>query len=175
MPINAEVYPVPVRKRAIGDNPDRKMGGWQQWLEQPQKAWLHNAVFQIHYLVGAVAGAYVGLMSRGIHRKLCRLPKRVARVSFPPPVWKTPHDSSGRRDRPPREWRRRGLSDVAVFDGSHRLVAWKEALAAEPNRKLGSALRAYQLGFAQCAGVLVLLVCSGMGCVWRLLRLSALV
>ena len=62
MPINAEVYPVPVRKRAIGDNPDRKRGGWQQWLEQPQKAWLYNAIFQIHYLVGAVAGAYVGLM-----------------------------------------------------------------------------------------------------------------
>ena len=39
------------------------MSGWQQWLEQPQKMRLHNALFQIHFMVGAVAGAYMTLMS----------------------------------------------------------------------------------------------------------------
>ncbi len=39
------------------------MSGWQQWLEQPQKMRLYNAVFQIHFMVGAVSGAYVALMS----------------------------------------------------------------------------------------------------------------
>ena len=36
---------------------------WRRWLEQPQKMRLHNALFQIHFMVGAVAGAYVALMS----------------------------------------------------------------------------------------------------------------
>lgn len=39
------------------------LSGWQRWLEQPQKLWLHNAVFQTHFTVGALAGVYVGLMS----------------------------------------------------------------------------------------------------------------
>ena len=39
------------------------MSGWQQWLEQPQKMWLHNAVFQIHLMLGAVAGVYLAFMS----------------------------------------------------------------------------------------------------------------
>lgn len=39
------------------------MGAWRQWLEQPQKLWLHNAIFQIHFFVGAMASAYVALMS----------------------------------------------------------------------------------------------------------------
>jgi uncharacterized iron-regulated membrane protein len=36
---------------------------WQQWLEQPQKTRLYNAVFQIHFLVGAMAGVYLAFMS----------------------------------------------------------------------------------------------------------------
>jgi uncharacterized iron-regulated membrane protein len=35
---------------------------WRQWVEQPQKVWLHNLFFQIHFWVGAVASAYIGLM-----------------------------------------------------------------------------------------------------------------
>ena len=61
-PIDAEVYRPSERKRSMGGDPDGKMGVWQQWLEQPQKVWLHHVLFQIHYLVGALAGGYVGLM-----------------------------------------------------------------------------------------------------------------
>ncbi len=39
------------------------MGGWQQWLEQPQKTRLHNVLFQIHYFVGALAAMYLAVMS----------------------------------------------------------------------------------------------------------------
>lgn len=39
------------------------MGAWHRWLEQPQRMWLHNTLFQIHYLVGAMAGVYVAFMS----------------------------------------------------------------------------------------------------------------
>jgi uncharacterized iron-regulated membrane protein len=39
------------------------MSARRQWLEQPQKVRLHNALFQIHFFAGAVAGAYVALMS----------------------------------------------------------------------------------------------------------------
>jgi len=40
-----------------------KMTVWQQWYQQPQRLWLHNALFQIHYLVGAAAGIYLTFMS----------------------------------------------------------------------------------------------------------------
>ena len=36
---------------------------WEQWLRQPQPLRLHNALFQLHFWIGAVAGAYVTLMS----------------------------------------------------------------------------------------------------------------
>jgi uncharacterized iron-regulated membrane protein len=39
------------------------MSAWRQWVEQPQKIRLHNAIFQIHFMVGAIAGAYLALMS----------------------------------------------------------------------------------------------------------------
>jgi uncharacterized iron-regulated membrane protein len=37
--------------------------GWQQWLEQPHKLRLHNAVFQIHFWIGAIAAMYLVFMS----------------------------------------------------------------------------------------------------------------
>jgi uncharacterized iron-regulated membrane protein len=40
-----------------------RRSGWQQWLQQPQKLWLHQVVFQIHFALGALAGAYLTLMS----------------------------------------------------------------------------------------------------------------
>ena len=40
-----------------------KLSRWQQWLHQPQRLRLHRALFQIHFCVGAVAGAYLALMS----------------------------------------------------------------------------------------------------------------
>lgn len=50
------------RKLAMADNLEGT-SEWRRWLEQPQKMRLHNALFQIHFMVGAVAGAYVALMS----------------------------------------------------------------------------------------------------------------
>lgn len=36
---------------------------WTQWLQQPQRLRLHTSLFQLHFWVGAVAGAYVTLVS----------------------------------------------------------------------------------------------------------------
>jgi uncharacterized iron-regulated membrane protein len=36
---------------------------WQQWLQHPEKLWLHRVCFQIHYGIGVLAGLYVLLMS----------------------------------------------------------------------------------------------------------------
>lgn len=48
----------------MNDQPTKsKLSGWQQWLKQPQTLWLYNMLFQIHFLIGAVAGAYLALMS----------------------------------------------------------------------------------------------------------------
>ena len=39
------------------------ISGWEQWIHQPQRRWLYNALFNVHYMVGAVLGMYIGLMS----------------------------------------------------------------------------------------------------------------
>jgi uncharacterized iron-regulated membrane protein len=39
------------------------MTGWQQWLDRPEKFWLRQGLFQVHLWVGAIAGAYVIVMS----------------------------------------------------------------------------------------------------------------
>src|SRR5437870_2507945 len=39
------------------------MTGWQPWLERPDKFWLRNVFFQVHFWMGAAAGAYILLMS----------------------------------------------------------------------------------------------------------------
>ena len=49
--------------RSENDFPGNRLSAWQKWLQQPQKLWLHNAFFQVHYWIGALAGLYVGLMS----------------------------------------------------------------------------------------------------------------
>jgi len=36
---------------------------WQRWLQSPEKSWVRNAFFQIHYWMGMVAAVYVFLMS----------------------------------------------------------------------------------------------------------------
>jgi len=41
----------------------KRLTSWQSWLQQPQKVWLHNALFQMHFGIGALAAAYVVLMS----------------------------------------------------------------------------------------------------------------
>ena len=40
-----------------------KVSALEKWLQQPQKLWLHNAFFQVHYWIGALAAIYVTLMS----------------------------------------------------------------------------------------------------------------
>jgi uncharacterized iron-regulated membrane protein len=39
------------------------MTGWQRWLERPETFWLRQRIFQAHLWVGAIAGAYVIVMS----------------------------------------------------------------------------------------------------------------
>ena len=39
------------------------MSAWQQWVHRPQNTSLYRIFFQIHFLVGAVIGIYVMLMS----------------------------------------------------------------------------------------------------------------
>jgi uncharacterized iron-regulated membrane protein len=39
------------------------MATWQVWLDHPEKSWLRHILFQIHFLIGAVAAAYVFVMS----------------------------------------------------------------------------------------------------------------
>src|SRR5437870_333670 len=41
----------------------RKMTAWQQWLERPEKSRVRNVFFQVHFWMGAAAGAYILLMS----------------------------------------------------------------------------------------------------------------
>jgi uncharacterized iron-regulated membrane protein len=40
-----------------------QLSAWGQWFQQPQRLRIHNSLFQVHYWIGAVAGAYVTLMS----------------------------------------------------------------------------------------------------------------
>ena len=35
---------------------------WQRWATQPQTLWLHNALFQVHFWIGATAGLYLSFM-----------------------------------------------------------------------------------------------------------------
>jgi uncharacterized iron-regulated membrane protein len=39
------------------------MTAWQKWLERPDKLWVRNMFFQVHFWIGAAAGAYILLMS----------------------------------------------------------------------------------------------------------------
>jgi uncharacterized iron-regulated membrane protein len=39
------------------------MSLWTRWVERPEKVWLRNLIFQIHFWIGAAAGAYIFLMS----------------------------------------------------------------------------------------------------------------
>ena len=40
-----------------------KVSWWERWLQQPQRSKLHASLFQLHFWIGAVAGAYLTLMS----------------------------------------------------------------------------------------------------------------
>src|SRR5665213_617580 len=51
------------RRSPIGADLTDELKIWQQWLQQPQRLWLHKALFQSHFWIGAIAGAYLALMS----------------------------------------------------------------------------------------------------------------
>jgi uncharacterized iron-regulated membrane protein len=40
-----------------------QMTRWQQWLEHPEKSFVRHVFFNVHLWVGAIAGAYILLMS----------------------------------------------------------------------------------------------------------------
>jgi uncharacterized iron-regulated membrane protein len=42
---------------------ENKLSTWRQWVQYPQRLWLYNAIFQIHFWIGAMAGAYLAFMS----------------------------------------------------------------------------------------------------------------
>ena len=42
---------------------NHELSWWKQWLQRPPRLRLHTYLFQLHYWVGAVAGAYLALMS----------------------------------------------------------------------------------------------------------------
>lgn len=42
---------------------NHELSWWRLWLQQPQRLRLHNYMFQLHFWVGAVAGAYLALVS----------------------------------------------------------------------------------------------------------------
>ena len=42
---------------------DTKISAWQQWLEHPEKLWVHRRLFQVHLWAGMIAGVYIFVMS----------------------------------------------------------------------------------------------------------------
>jgi uncharacterized iron-regulated membrane protein len=42
---------------------DANEGIWQRWLHRPERVWLRQIVFQIHFWVGALVGAHIFVMS----------------------------------------------------------------------------------------------------------------
>jgi uncharacterized iron-regulated membrane protein len=45
------------------ENKKRPIGHWQKWLEHPEKLFIRHIFFQVHLWLGAVATAYILLMS----------------------------------------------------------------------------------------------------------------
>jgi uncharacterized iron-regulated membrane protein len=42
---------------------DKRPTVWQQWRERPEHVWLRQALFQVHFWVGAIVGGYILLVS----------------------------------------------------------------------------------------------------------------
>jgi uncharacterized iron-regulated membrane protein len=36
---------------------------WKLWVHQPQRLWLYNALFHVHFMIGALVSIYIGLIS----------------------------------------------------------------------------------------------------------------
>lgn len=39
------------------------MSAWQQWRDHPEKSWVRNVFYQVHFWVGALVAAYIFVMS----------------------------------------------------------------------------------------------------------------
>lgn len=63
-------------------------GWWQQWLQQPQRTALHGWLLQVHFWIGTISAAQLGLTQRaGIlvpHRNIHMLPAGHFRETFEP-------------------------------------------------------------------------------------------
>jgi len=50
-------------KTSIPTTHEAKIPAWQQWLEHPEKVWVHWPIFHIHLWLGMAAGLYIFVMS----------------------------------------------------------------------------------------------------------------
>src|ERR1700722_6446513 len=80
-----------------------------------------------------------------------------------------------RNKRPQRKRDWSSLFDAALSDRSHSVVAGACALASQPERELEVEFCSPKLGPAQCAWILVILVCSRVGDIGNLFRVSSTV
>jgi len=103
------------------------------------------------------------------------LPKRAIAVAHRRAHRKAPYEPSVGVDWSFCERHRRNLSDVALYDRGHHMVARSEELASQSYRKLGGEISAHQLGPAQRAWILVFFLCSVMGGLWDLFFLPTMV
>jgi uncharacterized iron-regulated membrane protein len=60
-PPKAKTYRFEIWK--VIENKKRPIGHWQKWLEHPEKLFIRHIFFQVHLWLGAVATAYILLMS----------------------------------------------------------------------------------------------------------------
>jgi uncharacterized iron-regulated membrane protein len=160
----------PARRAPEFDHMNDKQSWWEQWLQQPQRLRLHASLFQLHFWIGAVAGAYLTLMS---------ITGSIIVFRDQLPRWKSIewlvklHTNllAGAIGR----WikRRRGrLPDPVVPDRCDHLVAGPEVLAPQSASELARGLSAGQLGLAQRVRVLVFSLHPGLGNFRILFRVS---
>jgi len=97
---------------------ESRESAWQQWVHLPQRLRLYNALFSIHYTVGAVLGMYVALMSSSGAIIVYRDELTLRRM-----VGEPPFESSGGIDRPLGQWHRSNVFDRVVPDGT--FIWWR--------------------------------------------------
>ena len=101
--------------------------------------------------------------AHGCDREHYCLPKRAIAVDLYRVGCEAPCEPSVRIDRSFSKRHRRDLFNAAVSDRSRHLVVRGEELASQPERELGGAVSAHQLGSAQRARILGFPLCSVMG------------
>ena len=107
------------------------MSTWERWLHHPESVWVRKACF------------HDSPVDRGRSRSVYHFNEHFRQHDCLPQYWRRLpprlpvewlvnfHDQPViRRHRPFRKWHWLSLSDVAVFDGSHYMVAWNQQLAS---------------------------------------------